>query len=104
MFPRNYFGIPWKQMTVLTDAFDIQLLYSCNAPLLSKLKKKNRQNFCGILRKLQLHHFHFRLSHYHLTMSCPRLFQAIYHFHFILFFYQLNMTFPQLFQAKTHTF
>ena len=24
------FGIPWKQMTVLTDAFDIQLLYSCN--------------------------------------------------------------------------
>ena len=25
------FGIPWKQMTVLTDVFDIQLLYSCNA-------------------------------------------------------------------------
>jgi hypothetical protein len=31
MFPRNSFGIPWKHLTVLTDAFDLKLLHSLNA-------------------------------------------------------------------------
>ena len=35
-----FLGIPWKQMTVLTDAFDIQLLYSCNVPYVVIFKDK----------------------------------------------------------------
>ena len=35
MFPRNSFGIPWKHLTVLTDAFDLKLLHSLNHKLLT---------------------------------------------------------------------
>ena len=36
MFPRNSFGIPWKHLTVLTDAFDLKLLHSLSAVYLDR--------------------------------------------------------------------